>query len=58
MVKKREYIGVTFQCCHVYTRIYINKKRNAFVGWCPRCGVKMEVFISTEGSDSKFFTAK
>ena len=56
--RKREFIGVTFKCCKVYSRIYINHKREAFVGWCPRCGAKLEVLISPHGSKSRFFEAQ
>lgn len=52
---KREFIGVTFSCCNIYSRIYLNKTKDAFVGWCPKCTAKMEVFISPVGSDARFF---
>ncbi len=56
--RKRPHIGVIFKCCHVYSRIYINKKGDAFVGWCPKCARKMEVVISPFGTKSRFFTAE
>jgi hypothetical protein len=56
--QKREFIGVIYKCCHVYSRIYLNKKKTAFVGWCPRCGAKMEVFLTPTGSNSRFFVAE
>jgi hypothetical protein len=56
--RKRPFIGVIFKCCRVYSRIYLNKKKNAFVGWCPKCGAKMEVLISPTGSKSSFFIAE
>lgn len=55
--KKRDFIGVTYKCCRVYSRIYINHKKNAYIGFCPRCGAKLEVFISKNGSKSRFFEA-
>ena len=54
-VGKKDFIGVTFKCCRVYARIYIDKTRTSFIGWCPRCGAKMEVQISAHGSKQKFF---
>jgi len=56
--KKQEFIGVIYKCCNIYNRIYLNKKKTAFVGWCPRCGTKMEVFLSPTGSNSHFFVAE
>jgi len=51
----RQYVGITFNCCNVYTRIYINKKRDAFVGWCPKCAKNVTIKISPDGEDSQFF---
>jgi len=56
--RKRPHIGVVFKCCRIYSRIYLNKKGDAFVGWCPRCSAKMEVLVSPIGSKSKFFFAE
>jgi hypothetical protein len=55
--KGKEFIGVTFKCCRVYTRIYLNKQKTAFIGWCPKCAAKMEIHISSSGSDTRFFQA-
>ncbi|UCD64961.1 MAG: hypothetical protein JSW34_05900 [Candidatus Zixiibacteriota bacterium] len=54
---KRPFIGMHFKCCHVYTRIYLNRKRTAFVGWCPKCTRKAVVRISPDGTEDRFFTA-
>ena len=56
--KKKPFVGVIFKCCHIYSRIYINKQGTAFVGWCPKCGAKMEILISPTGSKSNFFIAE
>ena len=56
--KQRPFIGVLFECCHVYTRVYANKERTAFVGWCPKCAKKLEVEISPTGSTERIFRAR
>ncbi|HHZ91055.1 TPA: hypothetical protein EYN65_11150 [Candidatus Poribacteria bacterium] len=55
--RNRSFLGVTFSCCKVYTRIHINRKRDAYVGWCPKCCRKAEVKISPHGTKSRFFSA-
>ena len=55
--KSRPFLGMHFRCCNVYARIYLNKAGTAFVGWCPRCANKVEVKVSPQGSDSRFFSA-
>jgi hypothetical protein len=54
----RPHIGILYKCCHIYARIYLNKKGDAFVGWCPKCAAKLEVKVSPTGSSRKFFTAE
>ncbi len=55
--QKRPFIGVHFQCCRIYSRIYLNAAGTAFVGWCPKCAKKVEVLVSPTGSSARFFTA-
>ena len=54
----KEFIGVHFKCCKTYSRVYINKNRTAFVGWCPRCAKKVEFKVSPAGSEDRFFEAE
>jgi hypothetical protein len=55
---EKPHIGVIFKCCRVYARVYLNKKGDAFVGWCPKCARKMEIKVSPCGSKERFFTAE
>jgi hypothetical protein len=55
---RRPYLGIHFKCCNVYSRIYLNKKGTAFVGWCPKCAAKAEIKVSPHGSKARFFTAE
>ncbi|TET31818.1 MAG: hypothetical protein E3J72_21275 [Planctomycetota bacterium] len=54
----RPFIGILFECCNIYNRIYINKMQTAYVGWCPRCGAKIEIPIDPNGTDERFFRAR
>ena len=53
----RQYLGVHFECCGVYQRIYLNKAETAFVGWCPRCATRVEIKVSPTGAKERFFSA-
>ena len=55
LLKQRKYIGVFFECCNIYTRVYINKKKSAYVGYCPKCAQRAEVKIDKRGTDCRFF---
>ncbi len=53
----RPFVGVQFECCSIYARVYRNVAGTAYVGNCPRCAKKIELKIGAGGSDSRFFTA-
>ena len=53
--KGKKHIGVFFECCNIYTRVYINKNKKAYVGWCPKCAQRIEVKIDKRGTDCRFF---
>lgn len=53
----RHWIGVQFECCSVYIRIYRNRKATAYEGCCPRCGRPVQVKIGTNGTSHRMFRA-
>jgi len=55
--EKRPFVGIHFECCSVYTRIYRNKKQTAYVGHCPRCMRGIRLRIGPGGSSHRFFRA-
>jgi hypothetical protein len=54
---RRRFLGVQFNCCNVYSRVYVNRQASAYEGRCPRCARPVTFKIASGGTDSRFFTA-
>ncbi len=54
----KPFIGIKFDCCNVYNRVYMNKEKMAYEGRCPRCLRKISVKISKDGVSTRFFSAQ
>lgn len=55
--EEKKFLGILFRCCNVYSRIYKNAEKTAYIGHCPRCGRKVSVKIGANGTDRRFFQA-
>lgn len=55
--KTKNYLGIMFNCCNVYGRIYKNKEGTAYIGRCPGCMRSIKVPIGKEGTAQRFFNA-
>jgi len=53
----RQWIGVLFECCNVYSRIHKTKNGTAYAGFCPRCNAKIRVGIGNGGTSQRIFRA-
>jgi hypothetical protein len=54
----RNFVGIHFTCCDVYTRVYVNRDETAYEGNCPKCAKRVCLQIGPGGTDSRFFTAR
>lgn len=56
--KKKDFLGIHFQCCNIYSRIYKNDNGTAYEGACPSCRKLVYIPIGKEGTTSRFFVAE
>ena len=57
-LKGRPWVGIYFDCCGVYARVYRTTDGTAYHGRCPRCLRKIKLRVGSGGTDARFFTAE
>jgi len=56
--QKKKFLGIMFDCCGVYGRIYPNKEGTYYQGRCPKCLRMVKVKIGEGGTNQRFFRAQ
>jgi len=54
---ERPWIGMMFDCCNVYVRIYKHRDGKAYEGRCPRCFRKVKLRVGPGGTNARIFRA-
>jgi len=52
---KRKFIGIWFECCHTYGRLYKTPDGNYYIGRCPKCLRQARVRVGKDGTNMRFF---
>lgn len=58
MTEKTPFVGIMFECCNVYARIYRNKAGTHYCGHCPRCMKPIRIKIAKGGTGQRIFKAR
>ncbi len=54
---ERPYIGILFECCGVYARVYRQPDQQYYQGRCPRCLGTVRVGVGPDGVSTRIFRA-
>ncbi|TWT70694.1 hypothetical protein [Crateriforma conspicua] len=55
--QSKPFLGIRFECCRTYGRIYLDDSGTAYDGACPKCRRRVRVPVGPGGSSSRFFSA-
>ncbi len=55
--KNKTFLGIMFECCNVYGRIYKNKEGTYYIGRCPKCMRQIKIKVGENGTNQRFFRA-
>jgi hypothetical protein len=54
----RPFIGIQWECCGTYTRVYRHVSGEYYQGRCPRCGKTARLKVEPGGTNSRFFRVR
>ncbi|MFQ5429175.1 MAG: hypothetical protein ACE5E1_02595 [Phycisphaerae bacterium] len=55
---RRPWVGVHFECCGVYSRIYRRPEARQYEGRCPQCGLPIRIRVGPNGIRAKVLRAR
>jgi hypothetical protein len=51
----KPWLGILFNCCHVYGRIHKQPDGRYYKGRCPSCGTDVSARVGPSGTNQRFF---
>lgn len=58
-VEKRKFLGILFECCSVYSRVYRSEEQMFYEGRCPKCLRHLKVRVDPHsGARERFWRAR
>jgi hypothetical protein len=54
---ERRWVGIQFDCCGVYVRVYRRLDQREYTGRCPRCLRQVRLRVGEGGTSARFFRA-
>ncbi len=54
---RRPWLGILFDCCRVYARVYRSPDGRFYRGRCPKCLRQVRLRVGPEGTAERFFRA-
>jgi hypothetical protein len=55
---QRKFLGVMFECCRVYSRVYIDPAGEVYEGRCPRCRKSVRFVVGEGGSGKRMWRVR
>jgi hypothetical protein len=55
---RRPYLGILFECCGVYARVYRQRNQMIYRGRCPKCLRMVRVRVGRDGTTARLFRAR
>lgn len=56
--QNKPFLGIMFECCRVYARVYRESDEMLYVGRCPKCLNKVTIRVDPKsGSKSRMLKA-
>lgn len=54
---ERMWVGVYYECCDAYSRVYRRREDLCYRGRCPRCGASVSIRVGPSGIAAKMLIA-